>query len=69
MSALTISRNEACTVVSVIPYMLTKRGSTGWRSIHGFNRCGSRASPPNTTTSIPSCPARSGAIASTVCRA
>ena len=29
-----ISRNEACTVVSVMPYMLISRGKPGWASSH-----------------------------------
>ncbi len=39
-----------CTVVSVIPYMLTKVGaSSGWRSYQGASRPTSSASPPKMT--------------------
>ena len=48
-SASTISRNEACTVVSVVPYKLSSRGDPGWLARHVERRWGSRASPANTT--------------------
>ena len=68
-SAPVISRNDACTVVSVIPYMLTIRGRPGWRCIHADSRAGSNASPPKTTVCNPSCSPTSGYNASAVCRA
>ena len=43
-------RQVTCTVVSVMPYMLTSRGrASPWRSTHGRRRRGSSASPPKTT--------------------
>ncbi|SKW06853.1 Uncharacterised protein [Mycobacteroides abscessus subsp. abscessus] len=53
-SATVISRNEACTVVSVMPYMLINRGDCGWSWNQSLKRAGSSASPPKTTTSSPS---------------
>ncbi len=49
MSARPIGQKVACTVISVIPYMLIRRvrsGSLRW--IHGRSVCSSSASPPNT---------------------
>src|ERR1700739_2516603 len=48
-SASTISRNEPCTVVSVVPYILISRGDPGWLSNHVPRRRSSSASPANTT--------------------
>src|ERR1700757_4617177 len=50
-SPATISRTEACTVVSVVPYILITRGDPGWLCSHVPRRWGSSASPPNTTAS------------------
>ena len=65
-SAMTSSRNEACTVVSVMPYMLITRGEFGWSSSHVRRRCGSSASPPKTTTSSDKCRFGSAFRSSTV---
>ncbi|CAM3607324.1 hypothetical protein MYCO108962_26445 [Mycobacterium colombiense] len=69
MSASTISRNDACTVVSVMPYILTIRGSPGCRCNHVDNRRGSSASPPKTTVCNFNCSPNSGANASALCNA
>ena len=66
-SPATISRNDACNVVSVMPYMLISRGRCECTSSHGARRCGSSASPPNTTAS--SFSDTSGCSASTACNA
>ncbi|SKT52602.1 Uncharacterised protein [Mycobacteroides abscessus subsp. abscessus] len=67
-SATVISRNEACTVVSVMPYMLINRGDCGWSWNQSLKRAGSSASPPNTTTERASCRC-SGDAVSTACNA
>src|SRR5262245_11221377 len=68
-STAQISLTEACTGVSVIPYILISRGEAGCAANHEARRCGSRASPPNTTASSLSCPPNSGASASAACNA
>jgi hypothetical protein len=46
-----MSRHVTCTVVSVMPYMLTSRvRASAWRAIHGASVPGSSASPPKITT-------------------
>ncbi|ORW53151.1 hypothetical protein AWC20_20205 [Mycobacterium parmense] len=68
-SSATISRKEACTVVSVMPYMLIRRGAAGWLSSQGRRRWGSSASPPNTTASSASSARGPGCAASALCSA
>ncbi|KYF88475.1 hypothetical protein BE20_22855 [Sorangium cellulosum] len=45
-SSASSGRYVTCTVVSVIPYMLTSRGPRSWRAYHGRSVCSSSASPP-----------------------